>query len=383
MMQNNQYSDSTYFFRIVIKYWKFITYFTLITTTISVVVAFLLPVWYAATTNLVPSNSSQESAGIGGTAISSALKEFGLTKMSGSSSSEQYSYIVILQSRTVVDSIIEKYELDKVYDIPKNEMVDLRKEFLSNLEIAYEKEGNYTITVWDTDRQRAADIANEIVEIANSHFINIYRQDNKLSKEYFELRINSIDSSLNEIGKQLNKFTQRTLLFSPEDQAQAISKALSDLKSEQVKYDIIYNYYKNTYGENDQMAQSFKNMSEELNKKLNKLKTQPGFAGNFALNDASAVAVEYMKLYTDFETYAKVKAFLVSMLEKIRSDEVKNIQSLLVVDPAIPPDKKDKPKRAYIISGSAVGGFVLALIIVFLINYIHEIKVRLNNQENA
>lgn len=382
-MVNNKYQDSLYFFSVVLRHWKFLIIFTITTTLISVIVAFLLPVWYAATTNLVPSSSSQENSGLGGTAISSALKEFGLTKMTGGSGGEQYSYIVILQSRTVIDSIIEKYQLDKVYDIPKNEMVDLRKAFMDNLEVAYEKEGNYTITVWDTDKQRAADIANDIVDIANSHFVNIFRQDNKLSKEYFELRINSIDSNLTEIGKALNKFTQKTLLFSPEDQAQAIAKSLSDLKSEQVKYDIIYNFYKTNYGDNDPLARSFKTMSEELNQKLTKLKTQPGFAGNFALNEASSVAVEYMRLYTEFETYSKVKAFLVSMLEKIKGDEVKSIQSLIVVDKAIPPDKKDKPKRLFIILGSAIGGLVLGLIVIFLINYIKEIKNILEHTKNA
>jgi Uncharacterized protein involved in exopolysaccharide biosynthesis len=382
-MENNHYQDSIYFFGVVAKYWKFIFYFTLAVTIISTIVAFLLPKWYAATTNLVPSSSSQEGSGIGGTAISSALKEFGLTKMTGASGGEQYSYIVILQSRTVIDSIINKYHLDQVYDIPKKEMVELREEFLDNLEVSYEKEGNYTITVWDTDPQRAADIANDMVQIANAHFVNIYRQDSRLSKEYFELRVNSIDSSLTEIGKAMSKFTKKTLLFSPEDQAQAIAKSLSDLKAEQVKYDIIYNFYKSNYGDNDPLAKSFKSMSEELNQKLNNLKTQPGFAGNFALNDASAVAVEYIRLYTDFETLTKVKAFLVSMLEKIRSDEVKSIQSLLVVDKAIPPDKKDKPKRAYIIIGSAIGGLALALLIAFSINYYREIKTRLNQFNNV
>lgn len=382
-MESNQYQDSIYFFRVVAKYWKFIIYFTLAVTIISTIVAFLLPKWYAATTNLVPSSSSQEGSGIGGTAISSALKEFGLTKMTGTSGGEQYSYIVILQSRTVIDSVINKYQLDKVYDIPKTKMVELREEFLDNLEVSYEKEGNYTITVWDTDPQRAANIANDIVRIANSHFVNIYRQDSKLSKEYFELRINSIDSSLNEIGKAMSKFTKRTLLFSPEDQAQAIAKSLSELKAEQVKYDIIYNFYKTNYGDSDPLAKSFKSMSEELNQKLNNLKTQPGFAGNFALSDASAVAVEYMKLYTDFETLSKVKAFLVSMLEKIRSDEIKSIQSLLVVDEAIPPDKKDKPKRAFIIVGSSIGGLALALLIAFLINYFNEIKTKINQASNV
>lgn len=383
MNNQKEYTDSTYFFKVVFENWKFIVIFTTIITLGSVAVAFLLPKWYAATTNLVPSSSSNESAGIGGTAITSALREFGLTKMTGSSSGEQYSYIVILQSRTVIDSIIEKFQLDKVYDIPKNEMVDLRKEFMSNLEVAYEKEGNYTITVWDTDPKRAADIANSMVEIANNHFINLYRQDNKLSKEYFELRINSIDSNLTEIGKQLNKFTQKTLVFSPEDQARAIATSLAEIKSEQVKYDIIHQFYKNTYGENDPMAIAFKNLSDELSQKLKALKTKPGYAGNFALNEASAVAVEYFRLYTEFETYSKVKAFLVSMLEKIRSDEVKNIQSLLVVDKAIPPDKKDKPKRVFIILGSFLGGVVLSLIIVFGINYFREIKKNFEISKNG
>jgi uncharacterized protein involved in exopolysaccharide biosynthesis len=378
-MQENQYKDSIYFFLTIFKKWKFLLTLTLLGAIISTIVAFILPQWYASTCNLVPSTSSQESSGGASSMISSALKEFGVTKMTGSSSQEAYSYIVILTSRTVVDSIINKFRLDTVYKIPKNKFSKLREAFLDNVEVTYEKEGNYTITIWDTDKYRAADIANAYVDLANEHFIDIFRQDTKLSKEYFEGRIFAIDSTLTVIGDQLKKFTQKTLLFSPEEQAQSVAKSLADIKAEQVKYDIFYEFYKKNYGEQDPLAQTYKKLSNEVASKLNTIQTQPGFAGNFSLTNATGVAVDYLRLYTEFETYTKVRAFLIPMIEKIRSDEIKNIQNLIVVDKAIPADKKDKPKRAYIIAGSTFGTFVLGILLIFLFDYFNEIKTRIKS----
>lgn len=378
-MQENQYKDSIYFFLTIFKKWKFLLTLTLLGAIISTIVAFILPQWYASTCNLVPSTSSQESSGGASSMISSALKEFGVTKMTGSSSQEAYSYIVILTSRTVVDSIINKFRLDTVYKIPKNKFSKIREAFLDNVEVTYEKEGNYTITIWDTDKYRAADIANAYVDLANEHFIDIFRQDTKLSKEYFEGRIFAIDSTLTVIGDQLKKFTQKTLLFSPEEQAQSVAKSLADIKAEQVKYDIFYEFYKKNYGEQDPLAQTYKKLSNEVASKLNTIQTQPGFAGNFSLTNATGVAVDYLRLYTEFETYTKVRAFLIPMIEKIRSDEIKNIQNLIVVDKAIPADKKDKPKRAYIIAGSTFGTFVFGILLIFLFDYFNEIKTRIKS----
>jgi len=111
-----------------------------------------------------------------------------------------------------------------------------------------------------------------------------------------------------------------------------------------------------------------------MDNKIKEIQTQPGFIGNFSLAEATGTGIEYMRLYSDFETMTKVKAFLLPMIEKIKSDEIKSVQNLLVVDKAIPPDKKDKPKRALILAGGTFGAFVLSIIWVFLINYIRELK---------
>ncbi len=113
--------------------------------------------------------------------------------------------------------MISKFNLSKVYDIPKWKQKDLRAEFESNVEITLEKEGNYTITVWDTDKQRAADISNAYVAAANAHFVEIFRQDNFLSKNYFDQRIQSLDSIIAALGTRLKNFSEKLCYSHPKN----------------------------------------------------------------------------------------------------------------------------------------------------------------------
>ena len=371
--RNEAVHDMTYFLYVLKKRSFSIIAITLLGIGISFAIAFLLPKWYASTVNLVPAMSGQETTGGASSAISSTLKEFGLTSLTGKTEGT-YSYIVILQSRTVLDSIINLFELNKEYAIPKSEMIDLRKAVQANIEVDYEKEGNYTITVWDMDKNRAADIANTYVNIANGLAMDIFREDTRLSKEYFEDRLRIVDSSLSAIGNKMSKFSSSTLMFSPEDQAKAMSTSLAEIKAEQAKYDIFYEYYRKNFGETDPLASTFKKLSNEMDSKIKEIQTKPGFIGNFSLAEATGTGVDYMRYYTDFETMTKVKAFLLPMIEKIKSDEIKSVQNLIVVDQAIPADKKDKPKRSLIIAGGAVGSLVIAILCVFLFNYFSELK---------
>ncbi|OGU61233.1 MAG: hypothetical protein A2X64_06640 [Ignavibacteria bacterium GWF2_33_9] len=383
MQENQKYNDSAYFFGTLIKYWKFIVIFTILGAITSAIIAYNLTIWYSATVNLVPSSSGQDASASGGSTISSALKEFGLTNMSGKNEGSTYSYIVILQSRTVIDSLINKYNLSEEYDIPKNESKTLRKAFESNVEIALEKEGNYTITVWDQDKNKAAEIANDYVKIANSHFLEIFRQDNLLSRNYFNKRIVVLDSTIAALGNQLKLFSKKTLLFAPEQQAEQIAKSISDIKSEQMKYDILSDYFTNNYGADDPFAMQNKKLADQFKDKLSNIQNQPGFAGNFSISNATDVQVDYLKIYTEFETYSKVKAFLLPTIEKIRSEEVRNIQNLIVVDSAIVPDSKDKPRRGFIMAGSTFGSFIISILLVFAFNYIKELRKKIKELKKS
>jgi len=374
---NKQEFSSIHLLALIVKHKYFVFGFTLLSTLVAVIISFfVLKNEYKSTVNVVP---PQQQDGLQGamTAISSTLRDIGLSKLTGKSASDNYSFIVILMSRTVMDSIINEFDLINVYKVDDGLLSEAREELENNLEITYEKDGNYFISVWDKDPVRAARMANRIVEIANNIAIRIFREEVKLNKENMEARLRNTDSTIKAIADTLQKFSKRTLLFSPTEQAKSITQALSDLKAEEIKYDILYQYYKNIYGANDYLTQSIATIKEETAKKVEQSKNLPGFAGNFAITDAAQEGIEFLRLYTEFETYSKVKAFLLPIVEQNRIDEVKNIKNLIVLDPATPADKKDRPKRSLIIAGTFLGSFFLVILLLALIYAIKDTKEKL------
>jgi hypothetical protein len=74
------------------------------------------------------------------------MKDFGLNRLGGGKSSE-YTMLVFLESRSVTDSIIRKYDIVNVYDMAGVEFSKVRKKFLDNVSIDYLDEGNFLISV--------------------------------------------------------------------------------------------------------------------------------------------------------------------------------------------------------------------------------------------
>lgn len=364
-MENNQEFDSFYFWAALYKRKWFIILFVLVVTLASVVLVFNMPIKYKSTVNLVPPKSSESmlETALGG--MSTALKSFGLSKLGGSAS-EGYTFMVVLNSRSVIDSVIHKYELYNIYGIDRTKMSLVREEFLDNVKISYEEDGNYVIDVWDTDKERAAIIANDYVDIANQVAIDLASREAIDSRILLEKRLESVDSILKVVGYELQKFSGKTMIISPMEQATAVSKAYAELKAQMIQYDVLYDISKLTYGENAPTTQMQKLQKEQMQESIKRIENEPGFAGNFALKDATKIGIEYLELFTEFETYTQVKALLLPIIEKARIDESKAVKSVLVLDEAIPADKKDKPKRALIVAGSFFGAFVIAVMLVLI-----------------
>jgi len=335
-------------------------------------------VQFKSVVNVVPpKQANQLGDAVGG--MSSALREFGLTKLGGKSG-DTYDFIVLMQSRSVLDSIIDKYDLHKVYDIPINRREDVLKQLNTNLEISYEKEGNYTVSFWDTDPIRAANMANDFIEIVNKLAKDLFLKESRNNLVFLEQKIYQTDSVLNIIADTLMKFSEKTMVFSLEDQAKAISQTISELKAQQLLAEINYNIYKSQYGEDDPVTSMNKKLLNETKLKTEEAMTKSGFFGNFALNEAPAVGITYLKLATEFETYSKVKAFLLPVLENARVELKKDLPSLYILDKALPAEKKDRPKRSLIVASAFLGTLFF---MSFLVLLVYTMKFNLNKIKQA
>jgi tyrosine-protein kinase Etk/Wzc len=359
--------DGLFLIALLLKYKFLIIIFVILSTVVAGFIAFNMPNWYSSTASLVPPKSSESGVeGLVGN-ISSALKEFGMTKLGGGSS-EGYSFIVILNSRTIKESLIKKFDLAKEYEIPDTMKIDIIKTFESNFEVNMEAEGNYTVTIDSKDKYKAVDMVNFYIQQVNSLAEDLFRRETRQNKQHLEERLRLIDSTLAVVSEQLHHFSKESMLFSPLDQAKAVTSAFSDLKAEEIKQEIILELIKNRYGEADPFTQEQKKLIAELKDKYQQFQTQPGFVGNFPLTDAALFATEYLGLYAKYETFIKVKSFLLPMLEQVKLDEKRNIRTLYVVDPPQPADKKSKPKRSLILAGTAFGSFLISVIVILLIH---------------
>lgn len=335
-------------------------------TTIGVYLyALTMPQYFKSTVNCVP--PAGDEAGIGGAlaGISSTLKDIGLSKLGGKSG-ENYEFVTLLFSRTIRDSMIKRFDLVREYDMQDEIMDDVRSEFDDNLEVNFHAEGNYEISIWSQNPQKSVDMCNAFVGYANEIANRIQRMEAEKSVRYMERRLGMMDSILSSITDSLDYFSRTYRLFSPLDQAKASADALADVKSELLKQEMVLGLLKENYGPNDPQVRTAQGLVNELKSQYEKAQTQPGFAGNFALTDAAGVGATYMRLFTEYEAYSKLKAFLLPSLEQARLDMNKTSPALLVVDTPIAAEKRDRPKRMLLAAGSGFGIGILSILVLLI-----------------
>ncbi len=364
---------------ILLRYKWVIILFTFVLTVSSVIYAYNVDVQYKSTINVVPPSSSPDGM-LGGalSGITSKLKDFGITKVAGGGGSGQsYDLSVLMESRSVLDSMIDEFDLIKEYQTKDNSKEVTRKLLRENIEIVNYKEGNIEFSIWASNPDLAANMANEFVNIVNSKARQMNKQETASNLIYLEKRIARTDSVLKIVGDSLSYYSKKYQIYSPEDQAAVYSEVLADLNAGVMKAETEYEITKNKLGEQDPYTQMLKDYVIQARKKLQESKTQPGLIGNFSLNDVSKVGMEYMNLYSEYEAHSRMKLFLLPTLEKSKLDLNSKNNFLYIVDKAVPAENKDRPRRSYIVLGTFAGAFILSIILVLIISGFKSVNDKL------
>ncbi|NQW29526.1 MAG: hypothetical protein HQ472_03330 [Ignavibacteria bacterium] len=340
-----------------------------------------LPEYFKSTVNCVPPriDNSMLGGGIGG--VGSALKDFGLTKLGGKQG-DGFEFIVILFTRSIRDSMIRRFDLAKEYEMEGKPLEKVRLEFEDNLQINLHFEGNYEISIWSRDSHKAADMCNYFVGLANEIANRVHREEATKSTEYLNQRIDLIDSALFALTDSLSRYSKDYLLFAPVEQAKASASAVSEIMANIMKQETVLGLLERNYGAEDPQVRAQRALVSDLKKQQLSLRTEPGFGGDFKLTDAAGLGAQFLRLTSEFEAHAKLKAFLLPTLEQAQLDKNKTTPSLIVVDPPQAADKKDRPKRALIAAGSGIGTGVLAILFFMMLPVYSNFKKLISKPEN-
>lgn len=368
------------FITVLVKYRLFLFWFVFIITAGATLYALLAPKWYKSTASVFPAEKTDLLSTLSG--LSSLAKGFsaskGLAALTGANT-EADRYIAILKSATITDDVIKKFNLRKVYDMEDDYYEKVVKEWQSNLDLEIQDEGNLTITVYDKNPQRAADIANYLVERLNEINTRLSVTNAKANREFVEKRYLQNIADINNLESAMREFQEKYGVIAIPEQIEATVKSMSNIYLELYKKEIEYNVMQQNYGNDHPLVQNTKLEMNELRKKINQLNAGTDISQKdvkllIPFKEAPQLGNDYLKIYRNLEIQYKILEFIQPLYEQAKVEEARNTPSVIVLDKAAPAERKAKPKASIFAAVSFVVSFVLGIFITFLIDLMNRIK---------
>jgi capsule polysaccharide export protein KpsE/RkpR len=344
---------------ILIKWRKFLILNFIIITVIGIIIALIYPRWYKATASVVPPKKMDIMSELG-----SFMREFiPIIGGIGAGQDPTMTYLAILNSRTAMEKVIHKFNLFQVYEISDSSMEDAVKTLRGNTEFIVDENGVLHISVYDRDPVRAAQMANYFVDVLNEINIKLNMEEARNNRIIIEKRYRQNLADLKAAEDTLKKFQEKYgIYYLPEQTKAAISAAAeleAQIKLEEVKLGVL----KRQLGEDAPEVKLAELKIDELKKKLMEMKIgeeelkneQSGLFVPF--KDIPELGIAYLRLYRNYEIQNKLLEFIYPLYEQAKLEEQKNVPTILVLDKAVPPERKAKPRR------------LLIMLIVYLIGF--------------
>jgi uncharacterized protein involved in exopolysaccharide biosynthesis len=320
-------------------------------TVVAAGVSFLLPRWYTSSVSLLPPKNPGLSGlggllgGVGG-AGPSIVRQLGSLRALGAApgTADLYSYIAILKSRTLLERVVEEFDLITVYGIKNNSILDAVEELLSNVNFVVNEEGTLIIDVSDRDPQRAAAMANYFAKILDEHNRELSVREARGHRQFIEARVEQNLADLKQAEENLKEFQQQHGMVAVSEQVQGSMSALADLYATREKKALEVNLMRRILGENNPLLSSALLELKELDAKLQNVPDQ---------------GVAYLRLYREFIVQQRLFETLLPLLEQAKVEENRSTPTLMVLDSAVVPELPSKPRKRIIV----LVFFLLSLIV--------------------
>jgi len=348
--------------QVLTRWWRFILVCVLTCMIISGAVAFLITPQFKSATSVFPSEKADLFGALEG--VSSLVKSFsprGLASLGANTELDRY--MAILKSGRVLSEVIQKFDLVHVYNITSYPGEKTAKKLLENVEFMIESEGNLTITVYDEDPQRAADMANFFVEQLNRANSELLTQNARGNRRFIEERYNKNIRDLAAAEESLKVFQKIYGVIAMPQQTEASIKAGAELSAQLAMKEVQLEVLKRTLSLENPTVLGAQIEVQELKKKISEMNRGVGSVKGemqvfVPLNAIPDLGSEYLRRFRDVEIQYKILQFLTPLFEQAKVEEQRQTPSVIVLDRASPAERKSRPKRSLIILGGMFVGLL-------------------------
>lgn len=369
------------YLNVILNYRKFIGYIVGATFILSIIVSLLLPKMYVATARVLPPQENNNG-------IVSLLSGTENSPLSGLASSLVGSqtpaalYVGIMKSRSVADALIIKFNLKELYGKKYVEDVYAKLSDRSNIKIT-KQDQIINVSVKDRDPQRAAEMANAYVEMLDQINRKLNITQGKRKRLFLEGRLKEVRADLEKAEIELKAFQEKYHLVAIEEQAKVAIEGAAEIKGQIIAAQTELEVLKQFGTEKQIEAVMLKTKIEELQKQLlaieqgkkpasNELiESEPGKVSNFYIpfDDLPRLGLQMMRLMREAKIQEKLFELITSQYEMAQIEEAKDVDTIQVLDLAVPPEKKVSPKRIRIVLVLTTLSFIGTILSIFIWRY--------------
>jgi tyrosine-protein kinase Etk/Wzc len=333
-----------------------------------VVLCFLLPVRYTATTRIMPPQQTQSAASL----LMNQLTSVGgasLASIAGGGlglKSPNDIYVGLLTSRPVADAIIGKFRLLSAYGV--KDMTAARKKLAESTTVTSEKNGFIAISVTDKNKTRVAEMANAYTAELRILTQKLAVTEASQRRLFYEDQLKQAKDALVSAELAFQQVQQQKGLVQLDAQAKAMIEGLAALRAQvaakQVEVQALRSY-STEHNPDMQLAERELASLQAEETRLEQRSPSPGIAG-LGLENVPAAGLEYLRAEHELAYRQTLFDMLMKQYDAAKLDEAREAAIIQVVEPAIVPDRKSSPKRALIFALFTIVGFFAGCILVLI-----------------
>ena len=339
---------------VLAKHKKKIILLPLVAAVIAAGVSMVLPNVSHATTKVLPPQQAQS----GAASLLSQLGGLGGIVAGGAGiKSPNEMYVSMLRSRTVADRLIAKHELKKVYETESSERA--RKALADNTLVTSGKDGLITVEVDDKDPKRAAQLANgyvaELMNLTNTLAITEASKRRMFFQQQLEQAKNNLAKAEMTLKGALEKGGVVSVDIESRAMVEMIGRLRAQISAKEIELGSMEAFVTTSNPEYRRAQQELSSLRSELSKLEN---GRPDLAGSGSTNEAG---LENIRVLREVKYNQMLYELLAKQYEAARLEEAKDPSIVQVLDPAVEPEMRSKPKRAMIVLLSGAAALLLAM----------------------
>jgi len=334
---------------------KFILSLTSFVTFIAVVISLTMAPVYTAKTVIMPPQQQQSSAA---SALASLGALAGLAGGGAGVKSADEMYVAFMGSDRFLNNLIERFHLQERYQTKT--LVDTRTLLKSKAKVMPDKKsGLISIEFDDEDPLFASEVANAHVQELGRMLDRLAVTDAQQRRVFFEGQIKKVQENLSSAEINFRQAKEKSGLQVTTVLAEMGVRASAQLRGQIAAKEVqLQSLSRFATPQNPEIQRIASELSAERFQ-LQKLEQGSGEAVGTTLQ------LEAVKAYRDMKVQEAMLEVLIKQFELARVDEAKEGPLIQVVDMALPPERKSKPKRALIVLVSALVGLFLSLLLAF------------------